>query len=106
DAPVADALGYTGDEGADAGLALIGADKAVEIFGGDDVGRGHGPVGGNFDVALLEDGLALVVLDDAVAELPDDLVVGGHAGAGEVAREGEAGPTRGGVGGGGGGLAG
>ena len=65
------------------------ADEAVEVLGGDDVGRGHGPVGGDLDVLLLEDGLALEVLDDGVAELPDDLVVGGDAGAGEVAREGK-----------------
>ena len=90
DAPVADGLGDPGDEGADAGLPLAGAVEAVEIFRGDDVGRGHGPVGGNLDVLLLEDDLALEVLDDGVAKLPDDLVVGGDAGAGEVALEGEA----------------
>ncbi len=109
DAPVADGLGDAGDEGADAGLALVGAVEAVEVLAGDDVGRGHGPVGGDFDVLLLEDGAAFVVLDDGVAELPDDLVVGGDAGAGEVAGEGKtggAGPRRGGglKGGGGGGL--
>ena len=81
DAPVADGLGDAGDEGADAGLTLGGAVEAVEVFGGDDVGRGHGPVGGDLDVLLLEDDLALEVLDDGVAELPDDLVVGGDAGA-------------------------
>ncbi len=46
-APVADGFGDAGDEGADAGLALGGADEAVEVLGGDDVGRGHGPVGGD-----------------------------------------------------------
>ena len=76
DAPVADGLGDAGDEGADAGLALGGADLAVEVLAGDDVGRGHGPVGGDFDVLLLEDELALPVLDDGVAELPGDLVEG------------------------------
>ena len=65
--------------------------EAVEVLAGDDVGRGHGPVGGDFDVLLLEDGAALVVLDDGVAELPDDLVVGGDAGFGEVAGEGKTG---------------
>ena len=63
-------LGDAGDEGADAGLALGGAVEAVEVLGGDDVGRGHGPVGGDLDVLLLEDGLALEVRDDGVAELP------------------------------------
>ena len=63
----------------------------MEVLRGDDVGRSHGPVGGDFDVLLLEDDLALEVLDDGVAELPDDLVVGGDAELGEVAIEGEAG---------------
>jgi hypothetical protein len=91
DAPVADGLGDAGDEGADAGLALGRADLAVEVLRGDDVGGGHRPVGGDLDVLLLEDGAALVVLDDGVAQLPGDLVEGRDAGAGEVAREGEAG---------------
>ncbi len=90
-APVADGLGDAGDEGADAGLALGGADLAVEVLGGDDVGRGDGPVGGDFDVLLLEDEAAFEVLDDGVAELPGELVVGVDAGLGEVAREVEAG---------------
>ncbi len=94
DAPVADGLGDAGDEGADSGLTLVGAVEAVEVLGGHDVGGGHGPVGpvgGDLDVLLLEDGLALEVLDDGVAELPDDLVIGGDAGAGEVAVEGQTG---------------
>ncbi len=95
DAPVADGLSDAGDEGADAGLTLVGAVEAVEIFGGHDVGGGHGPVGGDLDVLLLEDGLALEVLNDGVAELPDDLVVGGDAGAGEMTIEGEARGARG-----------
>ena len=91
DAPVADRLGHAGDQGADAGFALVGAVEAVEILRGDDVRRGHRPVGRNLNILLLEDGLALEVLNDGVAELPDDLVVGGDAGLGEVAIEGEAG---------------
>ncbi len=105
--PVADGFGDAGDEGADAGFALGGADEAVEVFGGDDVGRGHGPVGGHFDVLLLEDELALPVLDDGVAELPGDLVVGAEAGLGEEAAEVEARCGSAGAGGclrGGGGL--
>ena len=89
DAPVADGLSDADDECANAALALGGTDLTVEVLGGDDVGRGHGPVGGDLDVLLLEDDLALEVLNDGVAELPDDLVEGRDAGACEVAREGE-----------------
>ena len=90
-APVADGLGDAGDELADSGLALVGADLPVEIFGGDDVGRGHRPVFGDLDVLLLEDDAALGVGDRGGAELPFDVVVGRHAGLGEEAAEGEAG---------------
>ena len=58
---------------------------------GDDVGRGHGPVFGDFDVLLLEDHVALGVGDLSEAEIPFDFVVGGDAGLGEEAAEGEAG---------------
>ena len=103
DAPVAHALRDTGDEGADAGFTLGGADQPVQIFRGDDVGGGHAPVGGALDVFLLEDELSLPVLDDGVAELPLDLVVGADAGGGEVAVEGEAASGDGRLGGDGGG---
>ena len=91
DAPIADGLCDTGDESADTRLALGGAIEAVEVLGRDDVGGSHGPVGRDLDVFLLEDGLALVVLNDGVAEFPDDFVVGRDTGAGEVTGEGEAG---------------
>src|SRR6185312_3191093 len=52
DAPVADGFGDAGDEGADAGLTLVGADQAVEVLAGHDVGGGHGPVGGDFHILL------------------------------------------------------
>ncbi len=90
DAPVTDGFSDAGDKGADAGLALWCADEAVEVLGGDDVGRGHGPVDGGFDVLLLEDEVALPILDDGVAELPRDLVVGAYARGGEEAFEREA----------------
>ena len=89
-APVADGLGDAGDEVADTLFALGGADLAVEVLAGDDVGRGDGPVGGDFDGLLLEDELAFEVLDDGVAELPGEFVEGVDAGLGEVAREVEA----------------
>ena len=62
-APVADGFGDAGDELADAGFALAGALGAVKIFAGDDVGRGHRPVFGDFDIFLLEDDVALGVGD-------------------------------------------
>ena len=76
----------------------------MEVFRRDDVGRGHRPVGGDFDVALLEDEIALEVLNDGVAELPRDFVEGVNAGAREVAVESEAHGTGGCAVGGRGGL--
>ena len=90
-APVADGLGDAGDEVADALFALRRADLAVQVLAGDDVGRGDRPVAGDLDVLLLEDEVALEVLDDGVAELPLELVIRIDAGAGEVAGELEAG---------------
>ncbi len=87
EAPVADGFCNAADEMADAGLALGGADLAVEVFAGDDVGRGHGPVDGDLDILLLEDGLAASVGDGGGAGLPLELVVGRDSGAGEEARE-------------------
>ena len=60
EAPVADGLRDPGDQLANAvfaraKLTLGSADMAVEVLGSDDVGRGHRPVGGNFNVLLLED---------------------------------------------------
>ena len=104
-APVGDGLGHAADEGADAALALGRADLAVEIFGGDDVGRGHGPVDGDLDILLLEDDFAAHVIDGGGAALPLDFVVGRDAGFGELAREAKAGSWCGfGRSGGGGGL--
>src|ERR1700688_1446673 len=89
--PVADGFGDAGDELADSGFALGSADFAVQIFAGHDVSGGHGPVFGDFDVFLLEDHVALGVGDLGQAEIPFDLVVGGYAGLGEEAAEGDAG---------------
>ena len=90
-APVADGFGDAGDQLADAGFALGRADRAVQIFRGHDIGGGHGPVFGDFDVLLLEDHVALGVGDLSEAEFPFDFVVGGDAGLGKEAAEGEAG---------------
>jgi len=89
-APVADGLRYSSHQGADSGLALGRADGAVEIFARHDVSRGHRPVLGDFDVLLLEDGVALGVGDLSGTALPFDLVVGRDAGFGEEAAEGQA----------------
>ncbi len=62
----------------------------MQIFAGDDVGRSHGPVFGDFDVFLLENDVALGVGDGGGAEFPLDFVVGRDAGLGEEAAEGEA----------------
>ena len=62
-APVADGLGDASHQGADSGLALGRADGSVQVFRGHDVGRGHGPVFGDFDVFLLEDRVALGIGD-------------------------------------------
>ena len=87
-APVADGLSDASHQGADSRLALGRADGAVKILAGHDVGRGHGPVFGDFDVFLLEDGVALGVGDLSGAALPFDLVVGRDAGLGEETAEG------------------
>ena len=87
-APVADGFSYASYQGADSGFALGRADGSVEIFAGHDVGRGHGPVFGDFDVFLLEDHLALGVGDLSCTAFPFDFVVGRGAGLGEEAAEG------------------
>ncbi len=89
--PIADGFGDAGDELADSGLALGRADLTVQIFARDDVGRGHGPVFGDFDVFLFEDDTAVRVGDLGKAEIPLEFVVGGDAGLGEEAVEGQAG---------------
>src|ERR1019366_2204038 len=48
--PIADGFGNAGDELADSGLTLGSADLAMQVLAGHDVGRGHGPVFGDFDI--------------------------------------------------------
>jgi len=76
-------FGDTAYELADPGLAFGCVQLAVKVLAGDDVGRGHGPVFGDFDVFLLEDHIALGIGDLSEAEVPFDFVVGGDAGLGE-----------------------
>ena len=89
-APVANGFGHSRYQLAHTGFALVGADLSVKILRGDYVGRGHGPVFGNFDVLLLEDHAALGVGDLSVAEFPLYFGVGGDTGLGEEAAEGQA----------------
>ena len=77
--PVANGLGDAAYELADAGFALRGAELPVQILRGHDIGGGHRPVEGDFDIALLEDGVALGVGDGGGAALPLDFVVGRNA---------------------------
>src|SRR5207302_5005506 len=91
ESPVADGFGDAGYELADSGLALGATDFAVQVFAGHDVGGGHGPVFGDFDVFLFEDYATFGVSDLGEAEIPLEFVVGGDAGLGEEAAEGEAG---------------
>ena len=90
-APVANGFGDAGYQLTHAGFALIGADLSVEIFRGDNVGRGHRPVFGDLDILLLEDHASLGVGDLSGAKFPLDFGVGRNAGLGEKATEGEAG---------------
>ena len=75
-APVGDGVDDAMDQFGDAAFALGRAQLAVEIFAGDDVGGGLRPVGGDFDVALLEDDRAFIVADGGGAGFPLHLVVG------------------------------
>ena len=55
----------------------------MKILRGHDVGGRLRPVLGDLDVALLEDGLALLVLDAGGAQLPINLVKGMSPGLGK-----------------------
>jgi hypothetical protein len=65
-------------------------DVAVEIFRDGDLGGQDAPALGDFDVFLLEDGLARIVGDFGGALVPLDFVVGMDAGLGEGVLEGQA----------------
>ena len=75
-APAADRAHDAADHLADAVLALGAAERAAEVLGDDDVGRQLRPGRGDLDVVLLEDDLALLVLDDGAAPFPLDGVEG------------------------------
>ncbi len=73
--PPADRVHHAGDQAAHAALALGRAELAPEVLGGDDVRRGLAPGARDLDAVLLEDRLALLVVDDRGAQLPGHLVV-------------------------------
>src|SRR5436853_1958104 len=59
--PIADGLNYAAYESAHTAFTIARTQCSVQIFAGDDVCRRHRPVFWDFDVLLLEDGLALRV---------------------------------------------
>ena len=66
-------------------LALSGVQRPPEVLLGEDVGGVQAPELRHLDVELLEGHLAVpVVGDTGIAPLPAHLVVGMHAGGGEV----------------------
>src|SRR5438552_7890073 len=85
--PIANRFGDARDELPHASFALRRADFSVQIFRGHDVGGRHGPIFGDLNVLLLEDGRALRVGDERGAQLPLHFVVWRHSRPGEKALE-------------------
>src|SRR5262249_10347583 len=75
------------DELADAVLTLRRAEGTPEVLRHHDVGRQLGPWPRHLDVALLEDGLSALALDDGRADVPLDLVIRVHTFGHEVPGE-------------------
>src|SRR5690606_719357 len=91
-APRGDGVGHPVDHLAQRALALGGAQGAPEVLLGDDVGGVHRPRRRELDAELLEGHGAVGEVGDAgVAPLPRELVVGVHAGSGEVTADADAG---------------
>ena len=88
--PVADGLSHASDQGAHSTFALRGTERSMQIFAGHNISGGHRPVFRDFDVFLLEDGVALGVRDQGGALLPFDFVIGRHTKPGKEAAETEA----------------
>src|SRR5438477_562032 len=82
------------DELADAPLARGAAERAAEVLRHDDVGRELRPATRHLNVALLEDRLAALALDDGGAHLPLDLVERVRAGGRESPCDPDAVPGR------------
>ena len=93
-APRADRVHDPADELADAPLARGAAERAAEVLRHDDVGRELRPATRYLDVALLEDRLAALALDDGGAHLPLDLVEGVRTGGRESPCDPDAVPRR------------
>src|SRR5262249_30884418 len=67
-------------------------ERSAEVLRDHHVGRQLRPWARHLDVALLEDGLATLALDDGRADVPLDLVVRVHAGGNEVPAQAETTP--------------
>ena len=93
-APVGDAVGHPRDQLPRAGLALGSAQLTAEILRHDHVRGRLRPRLRHLDAVLLEHGLALLVRDDRVADVPLDPVEGVDAGFGVAALDGQARRTR------------
>src|SRR5437868_1294197 len=59
EAPIANGLSDAAYQSTHAAFTVAGAQSSVQILAGNDVRRRHRPVFRDFDVLLLEDGLAL-----------------------------------------------
>jgi hypothetical protein len=92
--PAADRAHDAPDHLPDAVLTIGAAEGAAEVLRDDDVGGELRPSGRNLHIVLLEDDLALLVLDDGAAPLPLDALEGILVGDGEVASYDQAGSRR------------
>src|SRR5215471_15018804 len=90
ESPVANGFGNAADELPDTGLALRGAELAVKVFAGNDVGRSHRPGFWDLDLFLFEDDVAFRVRDRGSALFPFDFVVGRDARLGKKPAEAKA----------------
>jgi len=72
--PFGDGAHHPVDQVANGRFALIRAHLPVEVLADDHVRRQLAPAGGNLHLVLLEDDLALLVLDDGGPLVPGDLV--------------------------------
>src|SRR5262245_58777376 len=93
-APLAERRHHPTDQLPYAALALRRAERATEILGHHDVRGELRPGARHLDLALLEDRLAALALDQCGADVPLHLVVGVTACRHEVAPEPDAAPRR------------
>jgi len=95
--PIGDGIHHAMDQLRNAVLALGRPELAMEVLAGHDVGGGLRPVGGDLDIALLENYRALFVSNRSGAQIPLNFIVGSPAGfkpGSEVAGERDTGTRR------------